>query len=104
MSKMCEPIAALVQSLHHLGFTTIEQKVSDYHFSELYIKMKGKHNNEIDTINIPQIQRTTALLLRVRAIGLPSNYAMKRKKQERQQNKTERNRKHKPIKGHETSI
>ncbi|MBF1486533.1 MAG: AraC family transcriptional regulator, partial [Prevotella pallens] len=51
MSKMCEPIAALVQSLHHLGFTTIEQKVSDYHFSELYIKMKGKHNNEIDTIN-----------------------------------------------------
>lgn len=57
MSKMCEPIAALVQSLHHLGFTTIEQKVSDYHFSELYIKMKGKHNNEIDTINIPDIQR-----------------------------------------------
>ena len=57
MSKMCEPIAALVQSLHHLDFTTIEQKVSDYHFSELYIKMKGKHNNEIDTINIPQIQR-----------------------------------------------
>lgn len=57
MSKMCKPIAALVQSLHHLGFTTIEQKVSDYHFSELYIKMKGKHNNEIDTINIPDIQR-----------------------------------------------
>ena len=57
MSKMCEPIAALVQSLRHLGFTTIEQKVSDYHFSELYIKMTGKHNNEIDTINIPQIQR-----------------------------------------------
>ena len=57
MSKMCEPIAALVQSLHHLGFTTIEQKVSDYHLSELYIKMTGKHNNEIDTINIPQIQR-----------------------------------------------
>ena len=57
MSKMCEPIAALVQSLHHLGFTTIEQKVSDYHFSELYIKMKGKQNNKIDTINIPQIQR-----------------------------------------------
>ncbi|MBF1447428.1 MAG: hypothetical protein HXN55_08620 [Prevotella nigrescens] len=64
MSKMCEPIAALVQT-----------------FNE-----------------------TTTLLLRVRAIGLPSNYAMKRKKQERQQNKTERNRKHKPIKGHETSI
>ena len=58
---MCEPIAALVQSLHHLGFTTIEQKVSDYHFSELYIKMKGKHNNEIDTINIPQIQRNKRL-------------------------------------------
>ena len=57
MSKMCKPIAALVQSLHHLGFTTIEQKVSDYHFSELYIKMTGKQNNEIDTINIPQIQR-----------------------------------------------
>ena len=57
MSKMCEPIAALVQSLHHLGFTTIEQKVSDYHCSELYIKMKGKQNNKIDTINIPQIQR-----------------------------------------------
>ena len=57
MSKMCEPIAALVQSLRHLGFTTIEQKVSDYHFSELYIKMTGKQNNEIDTINIPQIQR-----------------------------------------------
>ena len=56
MSKMCKPIAALVQSLHHLGFTTIEQKVSDYHFSELYIKMKGKQNNEIDTNNIPQIQ------------------------------------------------
>lgn len=104
MSKMCEPIAALVQSLHHLGFTTIEQKVSDYHFSELYIKMKGKQSNEIDTINIPQIQRITTLLLRVRAIGLPSNYAMKRKKQERMQNKTEQNRKHKPIKGYETSI
>lgn len=53
MSKMCEPIAALVQSLHHLGFTTIEQKVSDYHFSELYIKMNGKQSIEIDTINIP---------------------------------------------------
>ena len=57
MSKMCEPIAALVQSLHHLGFTTIKQKVSDYHFSELYIKMKGKQSNKIDTINIPDIQR-----------------------------------------------
>lgn len=53
MSKMCKPIAALVQSLHHLGFTTIEQKVSDYHFSELYIKMNGKQSIEIDTINIP---------------------------------------------------
>ena len=99
MSKMCEPIAALVQSLHHLGFTTIEQKVSDYHFSELYIKMK----KETPSIYL-KFNETTTLLLRVRAIGLPSNYAMKRKKQERMQNKTEQNRKHKPIKGHETSI
>ena len=94
MSKMCKPIAALVQSLHHLGFTTIEQKVSDYHFSELYIKMKGKQNNEIDTINIPQIQRNndSTFMCSCRLVYRRAS-AMKRKKQEQMQNKMEQKQK-----------
>ena len=57
MSKMCKPIAALVQSLHHLGFTTIEQKVSDYKNYEINIKMKGKQKNQKNTKKKTQNKR-----------------------------------------------
>jgi ribulose bisphosphate carboxylase small subunit len=55
--QICEPITLLIRVLIDHGFKIIEEKVSDYHFHELYIKMEGKYFNDIENLNINKITR-----------------------------------------------
>ncbi|MGX1927884.1 hypothetical protein [Flagellimonas sp. 2504JD4-2] len=47
---ICEPIKNVLNFLLENGFEMIEKKVSDYHFHELYFKLKG------EKINIPAFE------------------------------------------------
>ncbi|SCC06947.1 AraC family transcriptional regulator [Gilliamella intestini] len=55
--KVCEPISILVNIFLNHGFKIIEQKVTDYHFHELYFKLEGKYFGGIDNINVDKIIR-----------------------------------------------
>jgi hypothetical protein len=37
----CKPISGLLDLLLEAGFQIVEEKLSDYHFRELYFKLKG---------------------------------------------------------------
>lgn len=42
--KACEPVNQLIQILSQNGFKIIEQKLEDYHFHQIYIKLVGNLN------------------------------------------------------------
>ena len=50
---VCEPIKKALGFLVNNNFEIIEQKVSDYHFHELYFKLKGEE------IDVPVIENIT---------------------------------------------
>ena len=50
---VCEPIKNALDFLLNNDFLIIEEKVSDYHFHELYFKLKGR------VIDIPSIENIT---------------------------------------------
>jgi len=54
---VCSPIELLINKLIKSGFVIIESRLNDYHFNELYFKLKGKHTEEIDNISIDKISR-----------------------------------------------
>lgn len=39
--RACEPVTRLVNELLEKGFVIIEQRMEDYHFHQLYIKLQG---------------------------------------------------------------
>jgi hypothetical protein len=51
----CEPISNMIEVLVAKGFTIKEQKLSDYHFKELYFLLVGDitliQNNLVEGIN-----------------------------------------------------
>jgi len=54
----CEPIASLVNDLVNHDCKIIEQKLNDYHFHEMYIKLQGsKKSLENMKINIENIEK-----------------------------------------------
>ena len=55
--KVCDPIATLVRELKKMGFETVEQKVNDYHFHEVYIKMLGNVDEKLNKLKIDKISR-----------------------------------------------
>lgn len=38
---VCDPVNKLINDLLHFGFIILEKKLVDYHFHELYFKLKG---------------------------------------------------------------
>lgn len=42
--RACEPITRLVNQLSEKGFVIVEQRLEDYHFHQLYIKIQGNLN------------------------------------------------------------
>ena len=46
--KVCEPIESLVDYLVNNGCEVIEQKVSDYHFHEVFIKMQSSDLSKLN--------------------------------------------------------
>lgn len=54
--KVCKPIEALVEVLQNSGFEIVESKISDYHFHEVFIKLKGKNTDVIRNISIQKIK------------------------------------------------
>jgi len=57
---VCEPIKNVLNFLLKNDFRIIEEKVSDYHFHELYFKLKGK---EIDVPVSDKITQHSGLKL-----------------------------------------
>lgn len=55
--KVCEPITSLVDYLTKHGYEIVEKKVSDYHFHEVYIKMKSNNLKQIDDAFIEKIDK-----------------------------------------------
>ncbi|CAZ97521.1 hypothetical protein Q4603_21865 [Zobellia galactanivorans] len=53
---VCKPIETLVKELKKNGFEIIEQKVSDYHFHQVSIKMSG-NINLVKNISIDNIEK-----------------------------------------------
>ncbi|MEA5460199.1 hypothetical protein VB796_14170 [Arcicella sp. LKC2W] len=49
--QACEPVNRLVNELLEKGFVIIEQRMEDYHFHQLYIKLQGN----IDLLNLCRI-------------------------------------------------
>jgi hypothetical protein len=58
--ELCKPIASLVEHLTMNDFVVIEQKVSDYHFHELYLKLQANDVNSFESteISIAGIEKT----------------------------------------------
>lgn len=55
--KVCKPIEELVALLKRHGFVITKQSVSDYHFHEVSIVMKGSSLDGLDNIRIRGIQK-----------------------------------------------
>ena len=55
--KTCKPIESLINLLEEKDFRIIEKEVSDYHFNELKIKMKGGTEKCLENIEIEGITR-----------------------------------------------
>ena len=55
--KVCEPIKKLIALLERHHFVIIKQSVSDYHFHEVAIVMKGHSLLGLEDIRIRGIQR-----------------------------------------------
>lgn len=58
--EVCKPIELLVKLLEKNNFTIVKETVSDYHFHEVSIIMKGKFFKELDNIHIDNINRVNA--------------------------------------------
>jgi hypothetical protein len=41
--EICEPVNKLIRLLTDKGFTIVKNELSDYHFNEWYVEMKGKN-------------------------------------------------------------
>ena len=52
----CKPISALLDLFLEAGFEIAEQRLSDYHFRELYFKLKGDVG-KIEKVEIEGIER-----------------------------------------------
>jgi hypothetical protein len=55
--EKCMPIKSIIELLEQNNFKIFEEKISDYHFNEYYIKMQGKYSENIDKINIENITK-----------------------------------------------
>jgi len=53
--EVCQPIVELVKLLVRNNVTIIESRVSDYHFHEVFIRMKNNSFKNFDDINIANI-------------------------------------------------
>ncbi|MCU5771741.1 hypothetical protein N5923_08795 [Erwiniaceae bacterium BAC15a-03b] len=53
---VCPPIDALVSLLKKNGFRVIDKGMRDYHFNEVFIKMKSPLPDKLPVINISNIQ------------------------------------------------
>ncbi|XUA20898.1 hypothetical protein ACQVA2_09135 [Citrobacter sp. OP27] len=53
--EVCNPIVELVKLLEAYDYTIIEEKVSDYHFNEVFIKMKSNTSKKLLYINMANI-------------------------------------------------
>lgn len=60
--KVCKPIEELVALLKQHQFVITKQSVSDYHFHEVTIVMKGSSLAELDHIEVRGIQRVKSNL------------------------------------------
>lgn len=56
-NKFCKPIEILLDTLINNGFKVIESKVSDFHFHEVFIRLKGENANAIKKIDIDKIKK-----------------------------------------------
>ncbi len=54
---VCKPITELVSCFAKNGFVIFESKVSDYHFHEVFIKMKNNSLIDLDKINYENIRQ-----------------------------------------------
>lgn len=57
--EVCSPIAELILFLINNNFTVIEQRVADYHFHEVIVRMKGNNSVNVNDINIDKINQPT---------------------------------------------
>ena len=55
--EVCKPIELLAKLLLKKKFIIVKKIVSDYHFHEVSIIMKGKFFKELDNIHIDKIKR-----------------------------------------------
>jgi len=53
--ELCKPIVELLEFLRDNDFTIIEERISDYHFHEVFIKMKNNSSKRFDSIGIDNI-------------------------------------------------
>jgi hypothetical protein len=42
--RACEPVSRLINELLEKGFVIVEQRMEDYHFHQLYLKLRGNTN------------------------------------------------------------
>jgi hypothetical protein len=52
---VCKPINELVTFFSKNGFVILERKVNDYHFHEVFIKMKNNTSVDLEQINFENI-------------------------------------------------
>lgn len=57
--EVCRPIELLVHLLKNKKFVIVKETVSDYHFHEVSIIMKGKFIEDLDNIHIDNIKRVS---------------------------------------------
>jgi hypothetical protein len=55
--QVCEPIEKLIDFFVSKGFIIMEEKISDFHFHELFIKITGKYISDIENIKIEGITK-----------------------------------------------
>ncbi|WP_159514029.1 MULTISPECIES: AraC family transcriptional regulator [Enterobacter] len=55
--EVCKPITELVSFFTKNGFVILESKVSDYHFHEVFIKMKNNSAIELDNVSFEKISQ-----------------------------------------------
>lgn len=54
---VCKPITELVSFFTNNGFVMLESKVSDYHFHEVFIKMKSNSSVDLDKVHFENISQ-----------------------------------------------
>mgnify|MGYP003609432031 CR=1 FL=1 len=56
---VCDPIKNWIELLKKFDFKIVEEKVKDFHFHEVYFKMKGETVDEITNLTVEGINKVT---------------------------------------------